>query len=553
MRQLRLIPVFFGLILAAASAAAQPVFVNGIVIPADTVDATGIPGANQGRFGHFSDLYYDPIREEWWALSDRGPGGGLLDYATRLQRIDLQFHERTGAITRFRIKETVTLRDPFARLSPPSAEVGRPRALNGLNPQLLNGDAAVLGRSFDPEGLVIDPRTGHFLIADEYGPSVFEFDRRGRLIATFHTPDELLPKPAGVLDYVAGRVGSASGSGRQDNRGFEGLAISPDGKRLYAVLQDPLLDEGPHTDATDNDGRDGRNVRIVVYDNDRRSRTYRESIAQYAYQLEPQAAIAARIVAQGGSATASDPRQGRNIGLSAIVALNDHEFLVLERDNRGIGVDNPLGRGTGAGAIPVLGIVGSKRVFKIDLDGATDVGGLVLPDDGNLAAAGITPVRKSDLQVFIDLAANTLLPNGNQAEKWEGLAIGPKLHGGARVIVAGNDNDYSVTQTGAGEQFDVYVDFKGNFARCVLDDPTRCEVKPARGGRRHRRPGDGPGGLLPAARRAPRLPGVGQGPRGLHPAAGHPARQGRQGRPEGQGRRRPGGEGQALITRPGAA
>ena len=215
-----------------------------------------------------------------------------------------------------------------------------------------------------------------------------------------------------------------------------------------------------------------------MFDNGWWSRTYRQSIAQYVYQLEPQAAIRARILAAGGTATGSDPRQGRNIGLSAIVALNDHQFLVLERDNRGIGVDNPAGRGPRGGPIPALGVVGSKRVYKIDIDGATDVSELVLPDDGNLAAAGIVPVQKNDADVFIDLAATTLLPNGNQAEKWEGLAIGPRLLGGGHVILAGNDNDYSVTQTGAGEQFDVYVDFAGSFARCVLDDPTRCEVNP---------------------------------------------------------------------------
>ena len=476
-----IVPLGLVLVCSVATASAQPTFVNGLRIPGNLLDATGQPGANDGRFGHFSDLYFDPIRNEWWALSDRGPGGGLLDYGTRLQRFDIQVHPISGRISNFRVKETIRFRDRNGRLMPPSPGVGDALALNGLNPALLNLDAATLGRSFDPEGLVVDPRTGRFLVADEYGPSLYEFSRTGRLIAEFETPDNLIPRPAGILDYVAGRDGGSSGSGRQDNRGYEGLAISPDGKRLFAVLQDPLLDEGPHTDATDNDGRDGRNVRIVVFDNDWWSPNYRRSIAQYAYQLEPQADIRARILAAGGTASGSDPRQGRNIGLSAIIALNDHEFLVLERDNRGIGVDNPAGRGSGAPPIPALGVVGSKRVFRIDIAGATDVAALSLPDDGNLAAVGIVPVQKDDADVFIDLAANTLLPNGNQAEKWEGLTIGPRLIGGGHLILAGNDNDYSVTQTGSGEQFDVYVDFRGNFARCVLDDPTRCEVNPAAG------------------------------------------------------------------------
>jgi hypothetical protein len=133
-------------------------------------------------------------------------------------------------------------------------------------------------------------------------------------------------------------------SDRQDNRGFEGLAISPNGARLYPVLQDPLVNEpGP------NNGRDGRNVRIVAFDNNPFSDTYGKSIAQYVYQLESQSAVAARITATGGLATGTDPRQGRNLGLSAIVAINAHEFLVLERDNRGIGIDDPGGASTRTG------------------------------------------------------------------------------------------------------------------------------------------------------------------------------------------------------------
>ena len=99
-----------------------------------------------------------------------------------------------------------------------------------------------------------------------------------------------------------------------------------------------------------------------------------------------------------------------------------------------------------------------------------------------------------------------MLPNGEQAEKWEGLTIGPRLLGGARLILAGNDNDYSVTQTGAGEQFDVYVDFNGNFAKCVLDSTTQCEVNPPTADTVIDNPVAASGRLSAAARRPARLP-----------------------------------------------
>ena len=64
--------------------------------------------------------------------------------------------------------------------------------------------------------------------------------------------------------------------GRQDNRGFEGLTLDADGKRLYAAMQGPLLEEGE-----DNDGRRSRFLRIATFDI--RSG---QPLAQYAYPLE---------------------------------------------------------------------------------------------------------------------------------------------------------------------------------------------------------------------------------------------------------------------------
>jgi hypothetical protein len=452
-------------LVTAIPLSAGPVFVNGLLIPGNSLDATGLPGANAGRFGFFSDIYNDIRLNQWWAISDRGPGGGLLNYETRLTRFGVYINPVTGRISEFTVLETIKLTDPKGLLEGPGP------ALNGLNPLALNGYEGTLGHSFDPEGLVIDPWTHNFLVTDEYGPSLYEFDRQGRLLRIFEVPALLVPKAGGNVNYVALRDACPNPNvpfnplcgateGRQDNRGYEGLAISPDGLKLFAVLQDPLINEPPP-----NNGRNGRNVRIVVFDNNPASPTYTKNIAQYVYQLEPQADVAARINAiKPGNATATDPRQGRNIGVSSIVAINNTQFLVLERDNRGIGVDDPS----------ATNVVGSKRVYKIDIAGATDVSTTALPID--TLPAGVTPVTKSSM--LIDLSANSLLPNGKQAEKWEGLAIGPRLANGDRMILTGNDNDYSVTQTGAGDQFDVYVDFAGNFARCILDDPTKCEVNP---------------------------------------------------------------------------
>jgi hypothetical protein len=429
--------MFFGISLALSlslpAKAAEWTLADAMPIPGRSVDRirSSAPAANVNRLGFFSDLTYDRTTGTWFALSDRGPGGGVIGYATRVQQMLIPVHPIDGRLltTKPIVLRTILFTD----------RDGQP--FNGLNPTLLNGDAQTLGRSFDPEGLAIG-RNGHLYVADEYGPSLYEFDRRGRFVRSFDIPENLRPRQTdGRPNYSDGRPTIAAG--RQDNRGFEGLSLNASGTRLYGVMQDPLVNEGAN-----NDGRRSRWVRVVEFDI-----ASGRSTAQYAYPLETIASLNAidPDTADDFSAT----QQGRSIGLSAIQALSDHEFLVLERDNRGLGVELT--------AKPV-----HKRIYRIDLRGASDIAAVSLAGSNDLPA-GVVPVSK---RPETDLLATLRSAGSEVPEKLEGLAIGPRLLSGGRMALIGSDNDYSVTQTGAGEQFDVCVDpVSGARAQVALDTP----------------------------------------------------------------------------------
>lgn len=411
-------------LLGHTTAATAVSFVNSITIPGNSTDLFPLNGAsanaNLNRLGGFgSDLYYDRANNIFYGLADRGPGGGTIDYDIRVQKFSLDVDPHTGAINNFSLLSTILFTD------------GKGKNFDGLDPVKLNGNPTILGRSLDPEGLAIAPN-GNFYVSDEYGPAVKEFTPDGKLVREFTTPKNLLPvDDKGNVNYTTTDDSVKFVSGRQGNRGFEGLAINPDGSKLFALLQDPLTEEGSP------DGRSSRNIRLVVFD----TKTG-QSTAQYIYPLESIADINDRI--PGTNNDFKSTQQGRNIGISAITALNDTELLVLERDNRGVGVDDPLSKNP----------VGSKRTFKIDLTGATDVSNIRLAGS-NVLPAGVTPVSKS---LYFDIAAELKAAGVLIPEKMEGLAIGPQLADGSYVILVATDNDFSVTQNSTGLQFDVCSD-----------------------------------------------------------------------------------------------
>jgi hypothetical protein len=124
--------LFFNSTITAAIAAfalntahAAPVLVNSITIAGGAKDLAAGDTANANRLGgFFSDMVFDTTTNKIYALPDRGPGGGLVPYETRVQTFALSVNPTSGAISNLNLEATTKL-----------TQSGQ--AFNGLNPSLL--------------------------------------------------------------------------------------------------------------------------------------------------------------------------------------------------------------------------------------------------------------------------------------------------------------------------------------------------------------------------------------------------------------------------------
>jgi hypothetical protein len=240
----------------------------------------------------------------------------------------------------------------------------------------------------DSEGIRVSNDGERVYISDEYGPYVYEFDRAsGRRLRSFKLPANL----AATKLSAQGAVEISSNTvGRVANKGMEGLAITPDGRTLVGFMQAAL--------EQDKKG----SLRIVTID------TYTGATHEYAYRLTD------------GS------------GVSEVLAINDHEFLVDERDGSGMG-DTPLMTDT-ASAAKV------KKLYVIDLANARDVSGV----SGDLSAYAVTKSTAPFLDLVAKLSAAGIDPRLIPS-KIEGIAFGPDvtIDGVSKhTLFIANDNDF---------------------------------------------------------------------------------------------------------------
>jgi hypothetical protein len=394
----------------------------------------GLPGNVLGGMG--SGIAYAG-NNSFLALPDRGPNAtpypdhidDTVSYINRYQSVQMKLTPNAGPGLPFdlttKLYKTTLLYSPTAldygpggaadgfesdgttpvRAGAPSQNTASQFYFTGRSD---NFDPAVSGTTgasgdptaarFDTESIRVSNDGRQVFISDEYGPFVREFNERtGKLIKTFTLPTNLDVK--NLSANSASEMAPFNTSGRVANKGMEGLAITPDGKTLVGIMQAALIQDAAVS-------ANKKILRIVTID------IATGTTHEYGYKLTT------------GS------------GVSDIVALNDHQFLVDERDGTGLGSGTPND--------PAI----VKQLYLIDINGAQDITNL---SESDLSHA--TLVTKSATP-FLDVVgalgaagiAATSVPS-----KIEGISFGEDVMQGGQsyhTLWVANDNDFTPADSG---------------------------------------------------------------------------------------------------------
>lgn len=343
------------------------------------------------------------------AIPDRGPNAvswnsqvdDTASYIPRFQTLNLALNAVPSGNLPYTLTPTLTkttlLYSPTAlNYGPklPAANTPTKWYFSGRsdNYDSTQSSADVADARLDPEGIRVARNGKSVYISDEYGPYLYQFDRtsgaRGRTITLPANLFIATKSPMGSVEI------STNASGRVANKGMEGLAITPDGTTLVGFMQSPLIQDG---------GDGGRANRIVTVS------LVTGETHQYCYDNY-----------------LADTKKAYNS--SELLAINSHEFLVLERDGKG--------RGDGSKAVV-------KRLYKIDIAGAQDVSGVV--GEANLLQYAVTKSLFLDIRAKLNAAGVT---DANIPAKLEGAAFGADITVGGVVkhtLYIGNDNDFLAT------------------------------------------------------------------------------------------------------------
>ena len=298
------------------------------------------------EFGGISGLDYDPKADVYYAVSDdRSEYGPARFYVLKLKIDDKGVHGLD-------IVKTVPLLDAEGQEFPP--------------------------KSIDPESIRYDAATGHLFWSSEGdasgNPGVYESTTDGKLVRQFKLPPYYLPNP----DHTQGVV---------DNASFESLALAPDGKALYAGLENGLEQDGGRT--TLDAGSLSRVLKLDLATG--------APVAEYPLEIE-------KIPNKASNGKTNDN------GMSEFMLLDADTFLTMERSF-------------------ALGYGNEINFYLAKLAGATDVSGRAVikgTDAVPMAKQKVMQIREGSYGLDID--------------NIECLTWGPVIDGKRTIVIAADNN-----------------------------------------------------------------------------------------------------------------
>ena len=244
----------------------------------------------------------------------------------------------------------------------------------------------------DPEAIRYNPITNQLVWSSEgerivkppqivlENPSVNIITGNGNFIDSFPMPPNLIMHE--------------TENGPRQNGVLEGLTFADNYKTLYVSVEEPLYEDGPRAEVTDNH----THTRILKFDV-----ASKKNIGQYAYPLSPVAYPAV------------PPTAFKLNGVPDILNLGNNKLLVIERSFS-----------TGRLACTI-------KVFVADLSVATDISYRSLKTDNNYTEiAKQLLLNMDDLGIYID--------------NIEGVTFGPRLPNGHKTLLFIADNNFNVVQ-----------------------------------------------------------------------------------------------------------
>ncbi|MDX0999533.1 glycerophosphodiester phosphodiesterase [Sinorhizobium medicae] len=268
--------------------------------------------------------------DTFWSLSDNGFGNKLNSTDAMLMLHHLRIDWEAGKVQ--------ALKTLF--MSDPDHKAPFPIVMEGSATRYLTGG------DFDVES--IQPVADGFWVGEEFGPYILKFETAGKLtdvIATMVDGEPVVSPDNPALTLQGDPSKKAPAFNLKRSGGYEGLALSKDGTRLYGLLEGPIWADSESVEQAD--GRPA--LRIIELDAASKAWTGRS----WLYPL-----------AEGGEA------------IGDFNMLDEKTALVIERDNGAGTVDKACA--DPKNPQPDCFAVGSKvkRIYKIAMDDE-NVGGAV--------------------------------------------------------------------------------------------------------------------------------------------------------------------------------